>query len=95
MTYHKLIRLRDKLAACKELKTIMKDYPDNEEAFMKYWTLMKELGNKKELTETSLEIQRICSSTQVPTNSWVEGIFKHSEMLVITGKIEEALRTLK
>lgn len=34
-------------------------------------------------------------STTVPTNAWVESLFKHSEMLVIKGRIEEAIKTLK
>ena len=34
-------------------------------------------------------------STSVPTNSWVKSLFKHSEMLVIIGRIDEAIKTLK
>lgn len=73
----------------------MKEFPDNEEAYMKYWVLMKELGNYKELEDVSNRLQIVCNSTQVSTNSWVEALFKHSEMLVIRGKIEEAIRTCK
>jgi hypothetical protein len=78
----------------KELKMIIKEYPENEDAYMKYWTLMKEINNVKELEDVSLKIQTVCN-TKVPTNSWVEGIFKLSEMLVIKGEVEKAIRTLK
>lgn len=94
--------------AQKELKRVMKEYPENEDAYMKYWTLMKEINNLKELEDVSNKIQVVCntnimkrsgadkqSCSTVPTNSWVEGIFKHSEMLVIKGQIEQAIRTLK
>lgn len=83
------------MSASKELKACIKEHPESEEAYFKYWTLLKELGNNKELEEISWEIMRVISNTSVPTNSWVEGIFKNSETLVILGKIDEALRTLK
>jgi len=86
---------RDKVKACKELRLLMKEYSENEEAYLKYWSLMKELGNMKELEEISNKILAVCSNNNVPTCSWVEGLFKHSEMLVQKGDIEEALRTLK
>lgn len=73
----------------------MKEFPENEEGFMAYWDLMKEQGNIKELEDISIKLQGVCNNTSVPTNSWVEALFKHSEMLVIKGNIEEALKTLK
>lgn len=73
----------------------MKEFPDNEEAYFKYWALLKESGSILELEDISYKLQEVCMSTTVPTNSWVESLFKHSEMLVIKGRIEEAIKTLK
>ena len=57
--------------------------------------LLKELGNINELEKISNLLIKVWSKTSIPTNSWVESLFKHSETLVIKGKIEEAIRTLK
>jgi len=73
----------------------MKEFPTCEEPFFKYWSLMKQLGNNKELEEVSFQLQQVCNNTNVSTSSWVESLFKHSEMLVITGKFDEAIKTLK
>ena len=64
-------------------------------AYLKYWEVLNELDNPKKLEEVSNKIQQICQNPSVPTNTWVEGIFKHSKMLVKLNKIEEALKTLK
>jgi hypothetical protein len=71
------------------------DYGDNEEAYIQYWIIMKEINNIIELEEVSIKLQAVCSSTHVPTGSWVEALFRHSEMQVIKGNIEEAIKTLK
>jgi hypothetical protein len=57
----------------------------SEEPFLQYWHLMKEVNNIRELEEVSIRLQGVCSSTHIPTSSWVEGLFKHSEMLILKG----------
>lgn len=49
----------------------------------------------KEMEETSIRLQVICSDTSISTNSWVKSLFIHSETLVLKGEIEEAIQTLK
>ena len=86
---------RDWKKALKELEQLMKEFPDNEEAYFKYWTILKETGDVQKLEELSYKMQEVWMSTSVPTNSWVKSLFKHSEMLVIIGRIDEAIKTLK
>ena len=73
----------------------MKEFPDNEEAYLKYWKMMKSSGNLKELEEVSIKLKTVCASPTVSTNSWIESIFKYSEMLVWKGHIDEAICNLK
>lgn len=73
----------------------MKEFPENEEPYMHTWDLMKELGNQRELEEISVKLQAVCNNSSVPTNAWVNALFKHSEMLVMKDNIEEAIKTLK
>jgi uncharacterized protein YigA (DUF484 family) len=68
--------LRDKVKASKELKVLMKEYPDNVEAYMKYWTLMKELNNIKELEDVSNRIQ-IVSTLLIAFRPLVLIVFKN------------------
>ena len=63
--------------------------------YLKYWEVLNELDNPKRLEEVSKKIQKICQNPSVPTNTWDEGIFKHSKMRVKFGQIEKALITLK
>lgn len=74
---------------------LISEFPYVEDAYFKYWVLLKELGNLNELERISNLLLKVCSNISVSTNSWVESLFKHSETLVIKGKIEEAIRTLK
>jgi len=60
----------------------MRNFPENEETYLHYWQLMKELNNIQELENISNKLQSVCTSTNVSTNSWVNSLFKHSEMLV-------------
>jgi len=60
----------------------MRNFPENEETYLHYWQLMKELNNIQELENISNKLQSVCTSTNVSTNAWVNALFKHSEMLV-------------
>ena len=73
----------------------MNEFPDNEEAYLSYWKTMKASGNLKELEDISIKLKTVWWSSTISTNSWVDSLFKYSEMLVCKGQIEEAIVNLK
>ena len=50
---------RDWKKALKELEQLMKEFPDNEEAYCKYWTILKETGDVQKLEELSYKMQEV------------------------------------
>jgi len=82
--YYKKILL-DKKSSIKEIKILMKNHPDNEEAYFEYWSIIKEKGDIDKLEVISNKLEKVCSSNNVPINSWVNSLFKRSEMMVLKG----------
>ncbi|CAI2360996.1 unnamed protein product [Moneuplotes crassus] len=82
--YYKKILL-DKRKSIQEIKTIIKEFPENEEGLFQFWEIIKEKGDMNELEFVSETLQKVCNGNSVSINSWVNALFKHSEMLIMKG----------
>ena len=50
-----------------------------------FWDIIKEKGDMNELEFVSETLQKVCNGNSVPINSWVNALFKHSEMIIMKG----------
>lgn len=80
-----VLQFREKKGYIKEVKKLMKEHPKNEEAFFQYWNIVKQKGDIDELELISNQLEKVWNHNSVPINSWVNALFKHSEMMVLKG----------
>jgi len=61
------------------------NFGQNEDGYFQYWQMLKDQGDIEELETVSIKLQKVCALPSVCTNSWVNALFKHSEMIVLKG----------
>jgi hypothetical protein len=62
------------MSAKKELITLIRDFPNLMEAYVKYWAMTDEEMNVKEMDYISAKMLKRAEKPMIPTSYWVEAI---------------------